>query len=93
MTANGAAGSNHARFKLTTSDRPVAPDYSRLRARPAAEAAEVRAAEEVEAAGLTHAVGYDGEGRVESLDATALIAALFVRVNDLEARLAALESR
>jgi len=50
-------------------------------------------AEEVEAAGLTHAVGYDGEGRVETLDPTALIAALFVRVNDLEERLAALESR
>jgi hypothetical protein len=50
-------------------------------------------AEEVEAAGLSHAVGYDGEGRVETLDPTALIAALFVRVNDLEARLAALEAR
>ena len=50
-------------------------------------------AEEVEAAGLTHAVGYDGQGRVETLDPTALIAALFVRVNDLEERLKALESR
>lgn len=50
-------------------------------------------AEEVEAAGLTHAVGYDAEGRPESLDTTALIAALFVRVNDLEARLAALEAK
>lgn len=50
-------------------------------------------AEEVEAAGLTHAVGYDAEGRVETLDPIALIAALFVRVNDLEARLAELESR
>jgi hypothetical protein len=50
-------------------------------------------AEEVEATGLTHAVGYDSEGRVETLDPTALIAALFVRVNDLEERLAALESR
>lgn len=50
-------------------------------------------AEEVEAAGLTHAVGYDAEGRVETLDPTALIAALFVRVNDLEQRLADLESR
>ena len=50
-------------------------------------------AEEVEAAGLTHAVGYDGEGRVETLDPTALIAALFARVNDLEQRLADLESR
>lgn len=50
-------------------------------------------AEEVHDAGLTHAVGYDAEGRPESLDTTALIAALFVRVNDLEARLAALEAR
>jgi hypothetical protein len=48
-------------------------------------------AEEVEAAGLTHAVGYDAEGRVESLDSVALIAALFARVNDLEERLKALE--
>jgi hypothetical protein len=50
-------------------------------------------AEEVEAAGLSHAVGYDAEGRVETLDPTALIAALFVRVNDLEQRLTDLESR
>ena len=50
-------------------------------------------AEEVLAAGLSHAVGYDGEGRVETLDPTALIAALFARVNDLEQRLADLESR
>jgi hypothetical protein len=49
--------------------------------------------EEIEATGLTHAVGYDAEGRPESLDTTALIAALFARVNDLEDRLAALESR
>ena len=48
-------------------------------------------AEEVLAAGLSHAVGYDAEGRVETLDPTALIAALFARVNDLEERLAALE--
>jgi hypothetical protein len=48
-------------------------------------------AEEIEAAGLTHAVGYDSEGRVESLDSMALIAALFARVNDLEERLKALE--
>ena len=48
-------------------------------------------AEEVEAAGLTHAVGYDAEGRAETLDPTALIAALFARVNDLEERLQALE--
>jgi hypothetical protein len=50
-------------------------------------------AEEVLAAGLSHAVGYDGEGQVETIDATALIAALYARVNDLEERLAALESR
>jgi hypothetical protein len=50
-------------------------------------------AEEVLAAGLSHAVGYDGNGQVETIDATALIAALFARVNDLEDRLAALESR
>jgi hypothetical protein len=50
-------------------------------------------AEEVLATGLSHAVGYDAEGRVETLDPTALIAALFARVNDLEERLAALEAR
>ena len=50
-------------------------------------------AEEVETAGLTHAVGYDAEGRVDTIDPTALIAALFARVNDLEERLKALESR
>jgi hypothetical protein len=50
-------------------------------------------AEEVLATGLSHAVGYDADGRVETLDPTALIAALFARVNDLEERLAALESR
>jgi hypothetical protein len=48
-------------------------------------------AEEVEAAGLTHAVGYDVEGRVDTIDATALIAALYARVNDLESRLSELE--
>lgn len=50
-------------------------------------------AEEVLEAGLSHAVGYDEEGRVETLDPTALIAALFVRVNDLEKRLEALENK
>jgi hypothetical protein len=50
-------------------------------------------AEEIEAAGLTHAVGYDFEGRVETIDTTALLAALFAHVNDLEERLAALEAR
>jgi hypothetical protein len=49
-------------------------------------------AEEVEAAGLTHAVGYDADGRPESLDTTALIAALYARVDHLERRLAALEA-
>ena len=49
-------------------------------------------AEEVHNAGLTHAVGYDAEGRPESLDATALIAALWHRVDDIEQRLAELES-
>lgn len=50
-------------------------------------------AEEVLAAGLSHAVDYNAEGQVETIDSTALIAALFARVNDLEERLAALESR
>jgi hypothetical protein len=50
-------------------------------------------AEEVLDAGLSHAVGYDAEGRVDTIDPTALIAALYARVNDLEERLAALESR
>jgi hypothetical protein len=50
-------------------------------------------AEEVEAAGLTHAIGYDEEGQVETIDTTALLAALYAHVNDLEERLAALESR
>ena len=49
-------------------------------------------AEEVHDAGLTHAVGYDAEGRPESLDSTALIAALWHRVADLEARLQKLEN-
>lgn len=49
-------------------------------------------AEEVHAAGLTHAVGYDSDGLPETIDATALVAALYARVNDLESRLEALES-
>jgi len=49
-------------------------------------------AEEIEAAGLTHAVGYDSDGRPETIDPTALIAALYHRVNELEERLAALEA-
>jgi hypothetical protein len=48
-------------------------------------------AEEIHEAGLTHAVGYDAEGRPETLDPTALIAALWHRVNDLESRLRELE--
>ena len=48
-------------------------------------------AEEIEAAGLTHAIGYDAEGQVETIDPTALIAALWHRVNDLENRLKTLE--
>jgi hypothetical protein len=50
-------------------------------------------AEEVHDAGLTHAVGYDAEGRPETIDSVALTAALWHRVNDLEARLAALEGK
>lgn len=48
-------------------------------------------AEEAHDAGLQHAVGYDAEGRPESLDSIALIAALWKRVEDLEARLSAVE--
>ena len=50
-------------------------------------------AEEIHDAGLTHAVGYDTEGKPETIDPTALIAALWHRVSDLEDRLKALESR
>jgi len=50
-------------------------------------------AEEVHDAGLTHAVGYDSDGLPETIDATALVAALYARVNDLEERLKSLESR
>lgn len=50
-------------------------------------------AEEVHDAGLTHAVGYDSDGLPETIDATALVAALYARVNDLEERLEALESK
>jgi hypothetical protein len=48
-------------------------------------------AEEIHEAGLTHAVGYDAEGKPETIDSVALIAALWHRVNDLEDRLKALE--
>ena len=50
-------------------------------------------AEEIHEAGLTHAVGYDAEGKPETIDPVALIAALWHRVDDLEARLAALEAK
>jgi hypothetical protein len=50
-------------------------------------------AEEVHDTGLTHAVGYDSDGLPETIDATALVAALYARVNDLEERLEALESK
>jgi hypothetical protein len=49
-------------------------------------------AEEIHDAGLTHAVGYDAEGKPETIDPTALIAALWHRVSDLEDRLKALEA-
>lgn len=48
-------------------------------------------AEEIHEAGLTHAVGYDSEGKPETIDSVALIAALWHRVSDLEDRLKALE--
>jgi hypothetical protein len=49
-------------------------------------------AEEIHEAGLTHAVGYDNEGKPETIDPVALIAALWHRVSDLEDRLKALEA-
>jgi hypothetical protein len=95
--------SSSARYKTNIVDADAAVLEAARRVKPrhyestiADEAGATRLgfiAEEVEAAGLTHAVGYDEEGRPESLDTTALIAALFVRVNDLEARLAELEAR
>ena len=50
-------------------------------------------AEEVHDAGLTHAVGYDSDGKPETIDATALIAALWHRVNNLEQRLKEIETK
>ena len=95
--------SSSARYKTSIVDADAAVLEAARRIKPrhyestiAEEAGATRLgfiAEEVDAAGLTHAVGYDAEGRPESLDTTALIAALFVRVNDLEARLAALEAK
>jgi hypothetical protein len=95
--------SSSARYKTNIVDADAAVLEAAKKIKPrhyestiADEAGETRLgfiAEEVEATGLTHAVGYDEEGRVETLDTTALVAALFARVNDLEARLAALESR
>jgi hypothetical protein len=48
-------------------------------------------AEELMDAGLDHAVGVDEEGRPDTIDPVALIAALWKRVEDLEARLAEVE--
>jgi hypothetical protein len=50
-------------------------------------------AEEIADAGLGCAVTYDGEGLPDGYDERVIIAALLHRINDLEARLAALESR
>ena len=50
-------------------------------------------AEEIVEAGLGCAVTYDGEGLPDGYDERVIIAALLHRVNDLEARLAALEAR
>jgi hypothetical protein len=50
-------------------------------------------AEEIVDAGLGCAVTYDSEGLPDGYDERVLIAALLHRVNDLETRLAALESR
>jgi len=50
-------------------------------------------AEEIVEAGLGCAVTYDGEGLPDGYDERVIIAALLHRVNDLEDRLAALESR
>ena len=48
-------------------------------------------AEEIQEAGLGCAVTYDGEGLPDGYDERVIIAALLHRVNDLEARLSALE--
>ncbi|CAB4152897.1 hypothetical protein UFOVP613_38 [uncultured Caudovirales phage] len=48
-------------------------------------------AEEILEAGLDHGIGYNSEGLPETLDPVALLAAAFVRIADLEARLVNLE--
>jgi hypothetical protein len=90
-----------ARFKTNIVDADAAVLAASRRVHPRhyesiieTEAGETRLgfiAEELHAAGLTHAVGYDAEGRPDSLDPVALIAALWKRVEDLEERLATLE--
>ena len=100
-TYNLRRNTSSARYKtdITDADAAVLEAAKRVKARHYASTIEDEAgatrlgfiAEEVQAAGLTHAVGLDAEGRPETLDSTALIAALFVRIEDLENRLAALE--
>ena len=100
-TYNLRRNTSSARYKtdITDADAAVLEAAKRVKARHytstiADEAGATRLgfiAEEVYDAGLTHAVGLDAEGRPETLDSTALIAALFVRIEDLENRLAKLE--
>jgi hypothetical protein len=100
-TYNLRRNTSSARYKtdITDADAAVLEAAKRVKARHYASTIEDEAgatrlgfiAEEVYDAGLTHAVGLDAEGRPETLDSTALIAALFVRIEDLEKRLAALE--
>ena len=102
-TYNLRRNSSSARYKtnIVDADEAVLDAARKIRPRHyestiADEAGETRLgfiAEEVLEAGLSHAVGYNAEGQVETIDATALIAALYARVNDLEQRLADLESR
>ena len=102
-TYNLRRNSSSARYKTNIADADEAVLAAARKIKPrhyestiADEAGETRLgfiAEEVLEAGLSHAVGYNAEGQVETIDSTALIAALYARVNDLEERLAALESR